>query len=122
MRNLFADRFCLALLADWGANGQDNSHEQTTKNHQPTKQLKSGNSSKNGWIVTKQATYLRVVGLLPTDQTIGQTQARVTNTPFEVRVDQRSGPGARGLEPARGQKPTAEALKIQEVRKVDIGK
>ena len=37
-------------------------------------------------------------------------------------VDQRSGSGARGLESAKGQEPIAEALKIQGVQKVDIGR
>ena len=41
--------------------------------------------------------------------------------PLEVGIGQRSGSGARSLEPARGQKPTAEALKIQEVQEVDVG-
>ena len=35
-----------------------------------------------------------------------------TSTSLEVGVGQRSGSGARGLEPARGQEPTVEALKI----------
>ena len=38
------------------------------------------------------------------------------------RVGQRLGSGARGLELAKGQKPTAEAIKIQEVQEVDIGR
>ena len=37
-------------------------------------------------------------------------------------VSQRSGSGARGLEPARGQKPIAKALKIQGVQEVDVGR
>ena len=35
-------------------------------------------------------------------------------------VGQRSRSGARGLEPARSQEPTAEALKIQKVQEVDV--
>ena len=35
-------------------------------------------------------------------------------------VGQRSGSGARVLEPARGQEPIAEALKIQKVQEVDV--
>ena len=45
-----------------------------------------------------------------------------TNTPFEVRVGQTSGSGARGLEPARGQEPIAEAIKISEVQEIDVGR
>ena len=50
-----------------GAKGQDNSHKQTTKNHQPTERPRSSNSSESGRIVTKRATYLRTVGSQPTD-------------------------------------------------------
>ena len=44
------------------------------------------------------------------------------NTLLEVGVGQRFGSGATSLEPAKGQETTAEALKIQEVQKVDVGR
>ena len=45
-----------------------------------------------------------------------------TSSPFEVGVGQRSGSKARSLKSVRGQEPTAEALKIEEVQEVDIGR
>ena len=45
-----------------------------------------------------------------------------TSTPLEIGVGQRSRSKARDLEPARGQKPTTEALKIQKVQEVDVRK
>ena len=71
--NLFKDRFCLRPLVVWRANGQDNSHRETTKNYWS----RTSNLSKSGWIVTKQATHLKMVGLWPTDQTIDQTIGRI---------------------------------------------
>ena len=56
-----------------GANGQDDSHKQTTENHRPTKQPRSSNSSKSNWIATKQASYLRAVGSRSAKRTIDQT-------------------------------------------------
>ena len=38
-----------------------------------------------------------------------------TSIPFEIEVGQKSGLRAKGLKPTRDQKPTAEALKTQEV-------
>ena len=60
---------------------------------------KASNSSKSGRIATNW----------PNDWTNTSTS---TSTPLEVGVGQRSGSEARGVEPARGQEPTAEALKI----------
>ena len=37
-------------------------------------------------------------------------------------VGQRSGSEARGPKPAKGQEPTAEALKIQEFQEVNVGR
>ena len=60
---------------------------------------KASNSSKSGRIATNW----------PNDWTNTSTS---TSTPLEVGVGQRSRSGVKGLEPARGQEPTAEALKI----------
>ena len=77
VHNLFVNRFCFGLLAVWEANGQDNSHKQTTENYQPTKQPMSSNSSESGQIAIKQAIHLRVIRLLPTDRTIDQTIGQI---------------------------------------------
>ena len=90
VHNLFIDRFRLGPLTVQGANRQDNSHKQTTKNHWPTKRPKLGNSSQNGEIVTKRGTYLKAVRLQPTnraiDQAIDQTRAQVKALPLSLEL------------------------------------
>ena len=61
-------------------------NEQTTENYRPTKQPRSSNLSESGRIATKQATHLKAVGLWPTDQTIGQTRARVKAPPLRSEL------------------------------------
>ena len=90
VHNLFANRFCFGPLAIQGANGQDNSQKQITKNHWLTKRPRLSNSSKSGRIAIKQATHLRTVGLWPIDRTInhmiGQTQAQVQAPPLRSEL------------------------------------
>ena len=75
----------------------------------------------------RQATHPRAVGLQQSEQLIWERSD--CDKPYQGMIDQkqeqvqvpakvwgpRSGSGTRGLEPARGLEPTAEALKIQEV-------
>ena len=74
-------------------------------------QIKASNSSDSGRIVISWSDNW------PNNWPNMSTSA---STPLEVEIGQRFGSWARGLEPARGQEPITEALKIQEVQKVDI--
>ena len=90
-------------------------NEWTTENHQPTKQLRSNDSSKSGRIATKQTTYLRAVELRQT-----LPKKRLTKHKNEYKHRQRSWTGmssgseAKNLEPARALEPTAKP-DIQEI-------
>ena len=112
MCNLIIDRFCLGPLAVQGANGQEDSYKQTTENHRP----RLSDSFERGQIATKASDSFES-GRIATKL----TKKRLTKHENEYNHHQRFGvgqgsrSGARGLEPARGQEPIAEALKIQGV-------
>ena len=77
-----------------------------------TKQAKTSDSFESGQIAIKRATYLRTIG---SQQTLLRNNWPNTRTSMSTGKSQRSKSEARGLELARGQEPTAEALMIQEV-------
>ena len=72
-----------------------------------------------GRIATKRATHLRAVG---SRESLPRNNWLYAGTSTSTARDLRSGSGARSLKPTRGQEPTAEALKIQEVQEVDVGR
>ena len=72
------------------ANGQNNSYEQTTKNHWPIKRSRSSNSSESNRIAIKQAIYPRAVRSWSADRTIdptiGRTWVRVQAPPLRSEL------------------------------------
>ena len=63
---------------------------QLIETNQSTKRPRLSNLSESGWIAIKQVTYLRAVGLRPTDQTIDQTidqtRAQIQSPPLSLEL------------------------------------
>ena len=104
------------LTSNWE---QANNQKPLTNQATEVKQLiqerldcdKASNLSKNGRIATNR----------PDDWANNwRNTSTSTNTPIEIGVGQRSGSEVRGLKLVSSQEPTAEALKIQTVQKVDV--